>query len=81
MASLLHWWCLSFFSVAMMAVERASAAGYATPVFHTTPWQLAHATFYGDETASETMGMLLFFVLNSESTWCYLRQNSRHLYF
>lgn len=26
-------------------------------VFRPEPWSLAHATFYGDETASATMGM------------------------
>lgn len=26
-------------------------------VFRPSPWQLANATFYGDETASDTMGI------------------------
>lgn len=26
-------------------------------IFRPSPWKIAHATFYGDETASETMGM------------------------
>ncbi|KAG8382318.1 hypothetical protein BUALT_Bualt05G0065000 [Buddleja alternifolia] len=55
MASLLHPWVLGFFLV-LAVVGRATAGGYSTPVFRATPWKLAHATFYGDETASETMG-------------------------
>ncbi|KAI3453634.1 hypothetical protein Pfo_010297 [Paulownia fortunei] len=57
MASLLHSWCLSFFlALAVVVVGRVTAGGYSAPVFQATPWQLAHATFYGDETASATMG-------------------------
>lgn len=59
MASLLHSWRLSLFLVAAL-ISKAAAAGYATPVYRATPWKLAYATFYGDETASETMGALLF---------------------
>ncbi|KAL0312691.1 UNVERIFIED_CONTAM: Expansin-A7 [Sesamum radiatum] len=40
----------------LAAVGKATAAGYYTPVFHPTAWKLAYATFYGDETASATMG-------------------------
>ncbi|THU54132.1 hypothetical protein C4D60_Mb10t21790 [Musa balbisiana] len=36
--------------VLAMAIARAG------PVFRPTPWSMAHATFYGDESASETMG-------------------------
>lgn len=29
------------------------------PIYRPSPWSLAHATFYGDETASATMGLLI----------------------
>ncbi|CAA0831509.1 Expansin-A7 [Striga hermonthica] len=45
-----------FLAVAAMAVRQAMAVVYSSPVFCATPWQPTHATFYGDETASETMG-------------------------
>lgn len=60
MASLLHSWHLVFVLLAVAAVEKAVGAGY-SPVFRPTPWKLAYATFYGDETASETMGELFLF--------------------
>lgn len=41
--------------------EKSNASGYARPIFRSGAWQLAHATFYGDESASETMGMLFTF--------------------
>ncbi|ESR53731.1 hypothetical protein CICLE_v10023864mg [Citrus x clementina] len=36
--------------------EKSNASGYTRPIFRSGAWQLAHATFYGDESASETMG-------------------------
>ncbi|XP_047944425.1 expansin-A7-like [Salvia hispanica] len=56
MASLLVSWRLIFLFLAVAAMGKAVAAGYSTPVFRPTPWKLAYATFYGDETAAETMG-------------------------
>lgn len=49
---------MAFFHQAM------AAASYSTPsisptMFKAMPWKQAFATFYGDETASETMGALL----------------------
>lgn len=29
------------------------------PIYRPSPWSLAHATFYGDESASATMGSLI----------------------
>lgn len=63
MASLLHSWRFIFLFLALAAIGKAAAAGYAAPVFHATPWKLAYATFYGDETAAETMGALSFIFL------------------
>lgn len=61
MDSLLHSCRLRFLFLVMAVVGKAMAGGYySTPVFRPTPWKLAYATFYGDETASETMGALLF---------------------
>lgn len=60
MASLLQSWRLVFVLLAVVAVGKAVGAGYSTPVFRPTPWKLAYATFYGDETASETMGEFIF---------------------
>lgn len=60
MASLLHSWRLIFFFLAVTVVGKAVAAGYVKPVFRPMPWKLAYATFYGDETASETMGTSLY---------------------
>ncbi|XP_065862480.1 expansin-A7 [Euphorbia lathyris] len=64
MPSILHsWWSLSFlYLVAIITfafMGTAMGAGYTsikTPVYHPTQWALAHATFYGDESASETTG-------------------------
>ncbi|KAH7664449.1 Expansin protein [Dioscorea alata] len=64
MASSLWPWTLSIFIVGMMvnAVQSASGSyghGYvpAKPAgFQPSAWSLAHATFYGDESASDTMG-------------------------
>lgn len=40
-----------------MAAGEARAVGYYRPAgFQASPWQQAHATFYGDETASATIG-------------------------
>lgn len=55
MVSLLHSRQFSLFFLILAVIEKARA-GYYAPVFRPTAWQLAHATFYGDETASETMG-------------------------
>jgi len=32
----------------------------AVAIFRPSKWSLAHATFYGDETASETMGIYIY---------------------
>lgn len=52
--------------LAVAAMGKAVAAGYSTPVFRPTPWKLAYATFYGDETAAETMGTaaFIFYIIN-----------------
>lgn len=70
-----------FLVVATLAIiDRVNGAGYGdTPSgFQATPWQLSHATFYGDESASATMGAFtqsinyfdLYYVLyiNSENS-------------
>lgn len=47
-------------SILFMAsiLSGASAAGYNSVVYYKpSVWKSAHATFYGDETARETMGM------------------------
>jgi hypothetical protein len=36
----------------------------AVVIFRPSKWSLAHATFYGDETASETMGIYFICYLN-----------------
>jgi hypothetical protein len=40
-------------------------------VFRPSQWSLAHATFYGDETARETMGMVPFFCFPINFKCCY----------
>jgi len=42
--------------ILMFMGEQAMAAG----IFRPSQWALAHATFYGDETASATMGMYMY---------------------
>jgi len=54
MASSLRSWSLCFLMASILAISSKSTMAN----FQPSPWQLAHATFYGDETASETMGML-----------------------
>ncbi|PHT96123.1 Expansin-A4 [Capsicum annuum] len=60
MAPFHHRWTLTIFLIVVAIislVDRTKAGGYGTPSgFQATPWKLAHATFYGDETASATMG-------------------------
>ncbi|XP_060178466.1 expansin-A7 [Lycium barbarum] len=59
MAYFHHRWSLTIFLIVatLALIDRAMAGGYAAPSgFKATPWKLAHATFYGDETASATMG-------------------------
>lgn len=65
MASFFDSWRLIFLFLAVAAVGKAVAAGYSTPVFRPTPWKLAYATFYGDETAAETMGTaFIIYIIN-----------------
>ncbi|KAL4602670.1 hypothetical protein ACB092_10G070500 [Castanea dentata] len=45
-------WSLCFLMASILAISSKSTMAN----FQPSPWQLAHATFYGDETASETMG-------------------------
>jgi len=52
MASILQLLMLSFTMMFTFMGERAVAGG----IFRPSQWALAHATFYGDETASATMG-------------------------
>ncbi|KAJ6962551.1 hypothetical protein NC652_001267 [Populus alba x Populus x berolinensis] len=63
MASFLHSWSFSLFLIVFtsaMFTGKSMAAGYGkarVPTgFRPSQWSLAHATFYGDETARETMG-------------------------
>lgn len=43
----------------MLMAETAVAV-----IFRPSRWSLAHATFYGDETASETMGIYVIVIFN-----------------
>ncbi|KAK8585319.1 hypothetical protein V6N13_076193 [Hibiscus sabdariffa] len=60
MASSFDSWCFKFFPMALitlaMVISKFSVADPLPAVFSPSPWSPAHATFYGDETASETMG-------------------------
>ena len=42
------------------AISGEFVAGYYRP----SPWRYAHATFYGDETGSETMGTYVSKIVN-----------------
>ncbi|KAM2282921.1 hypothetical protein ACFXTI_032088 [Malus domestica] len=55
MASFLPSSSLSFLLMSLMLVT-ISTTVVAKVIYRPSPWNLAHATFYGDETASETMG-------------------------
>jgi len=46
---------MKFMFILMFMGEQAVAGG----IFRPSQWALAHATFYGDETASATMGMCI----------------------
>lgn len=52
--------CIAILLVLTAVVGRAAAAGYRSRGFQPTPWKQAFATFYGDETASATMGEYSF---------------------
>ncbi|XP_022736875.1 expansin-A7-like [Durio zibethinus] len=58
MATSFNSWSFRFFSMTFITtLAIISKPSVAVPVlFQPSPWALAHATFYGDETASETMG-------------------------
>ncbi|MBA0554611.1 hypothetical protein Golax_024819 [Gossypium laxum] len=53
-------WSFNFFSITLATlaiIVSKSSVTVALPIeFRPSPWSLAHATFYGDETASETLG-------------------------
>ncbi|KAF3448460.1 hypothetical protein FNV43_RR09173 [Rhamnella rubrinervis] len=51
MSSFIYAWCFIFLFMAIMCTKTL-----ALPVYRPSPWEQAHATFYGDESASETMG-------------------------
>lgn len=56
-------WSFKFFSMTLATlaiIVSKSLVTVALPIeFQPSPWSLAHATFYGDETASETLGMFV----------------------
>lgn len=53
-------WRLSLFCSLMVLLGMVRlSTGYATTHFKPSRWNSAHATFYGDDSASETMGKLL----------------------
>jgi len=52
-STLLFAFTMKFMFILMFMGDQAIAAG----IFRPSQWALAHATFYGDETASATMGM------------------------
>ncbi|XP_059442019.1 expansin-A7-like [Corylus avellana] len=55
-SSSLQLWRFSFFLMASTLAMIISSKPTVAVIFRPSPWQLAHATFYGDETAAETMG-------------------------
>ncbi|GAB4834319.1 Expansin-A7 [Ancistrocladus abbreviatus] len=52
MGSFNHPWSFLVIGLLLSSIEKSSQVTYFKP----TAWKLAHATFYGDETASATMG-------------------------
>ncbi|KAK1565161.1 hypothetical protein Q3G72_020170 [Acer saccharum] len=48
--------CLILAVCILTMADKSNGAGYAPAVFKPTQWNKAFATFYGDESASETMG-------------------------
>lgn len=62
-------WSLSLFLtigwiVMTFIISKSTVEAYA-PVYRPSPWALAHATFYGDESASATMGKVSFLFFTS----------------
>jgi hypothetical protein len=60
MASSHQSWSFSFFLMASILAIMSKPT--VAVIFRPSPWNLAHATFYGDETASETMGTQFTFI-------------------
>lgn len=62
MASFLRSFGFNFILVVLILAiaGKSNALGYTHPIFRPGPWRLAHATFYGDELASETMGTYIY---------------------
>ncbi|KAL1828414.1 hypothetical protein ACET3Z_006826 [Daucus carota] len=56
MPSFLHLWRLSILFVALSATIFGRFISAYAPIYRPSPWSLANATFYGDESASATMG-------------------------
>ncbi|KAG8484294.1 hypothetical protein CXB51_023673 [Gossypium anomalum] len=57
MASFTSWsFNFLFMTLATFAIISKPSLAVAVPVFQSSPWAAAHATFYGDESASQTMG-------------------------
>jgi hypothetical protein len=55
-SSSLQSWSFSFFLMASTLAMFIGSKPAVAVTFHPSPWGLAHATFYGDDTASATMG-------------------------
>ncbi|PON64060.1 Expansin [Trema orientale] len=55
MASLVHFWCLIGFFLAASILAGSTMADAAI-YYRPSQWAMAHATFYGDESARETLG-------------------------
>jgi hypothetical protein len=58
MAFILQSRCFMLIAYAMMFTFIGEQT-VAVAIFRPSKWSLAHATFYGDETASETMGIYI----------------------
>jgi hypothetical protein len=55
-SSSLQSWSFSFFLMASTLAMFIGSKPAVAVTFRLSPWGLAHATFYGDDTASATMG-------------------------
>lgn len=56
MASFLHSSSFNLSIMALLVTIFCKSFAASAPVYRPSPWYTAHATFYGDESASATMG-------------------------
>lgn len=81
MTSILQGRCFILIAYAMLFTLMGEQT-VAVAIFRPSKWSLAHATFYGDETASETMGIYIhLYVISIIITFSFFFEGLNYHYF